>query len=419
MVSMATRPNPEQIFLFVNPTSGGNRGEAFMKVPQPFFVQLDDASGCRQVQLNIFSLLDGKSGNKPGFHKLREVVASNRGNPVRVIVGGGDGTIMWADGEVEKHGVSSAQVKYGIVPLGTGNDFSRVAGWGGKNPSKIDDRKGDYTELRNLVSKWATASSRPHDVWEVLLKVEDEEGAILKVDSSKNEVPLEGGNVKQKAFTMINYFSIGQESKVGIEFDKNRTKSQMCNLFVYAWQGVVAEMQCWSAQLINNLVDKLHVGNDATGRIVLDNDGEDDIPRMIGDPESLMFLNVNSYAGGNAQLWQKDAQVGVAPAPSANEIDLNSDPGDGRLEVVTLPSISNIALDKLSHQARRVHSGGPYHLQFVQDEEDPNDTYCQVDGEFFHLLNPEYARIKLKKKLQVLQYTGQVQEAESDDEVQF
>lgn len=423
---MAPR-RPEPIFVFVNPSSGGNKGQTFLQVPQPFIVKCDDG---HEVDVRIFSLTEGESGKKRGFQLLREALASNGGAPIRLIVGGGDGTVMWADGEVEKHGVHSSQILYGIIPLGTGNDFSRVAGWGGKNPTNINDPGSDFAELRAMANRWAKAKPRPHDCWEVTIKVEDEFGEIKKVNSQKVEESLGSGveeslgsgaaqgALKQKSFTMINYFSVGQESKVGIEFDKNRTKSQACNLFVYAWQGVVAELQCWSKQLINNLVDTLHAGTDINAPIVLDNDGDDDaVPRMIGDPESLMFLNVNSYAGGAAHLWQKDGKIGVKPAPKPAEINVEGNPGDGRIEVVTLPNIANIALDKIQHAARRVHSGGPYFLHFVQDahEENDNDTYCQVDGEFFHLINPESARIVLKKKLQVLQNSDTIDE-DSDDE---
>eukprot|EP00439_Symbiodinium_sp_Y106_P017090 s5779_g2.t1 len=128
---------PEDMFLFVNPGSGGNKGKIFLDAPKPFIVECPDR---KKVNLHIFSMLEGSSGNKPGFHKLREVCSRRPGTPVRAIVGGGDGTVMWADSEATKHGIQTpTQVAWGIVPLGTGNDFSRVAGWGGNNPEGIDE----------------------------------------------------------------------------------------------------------------------------------------------------------------------------------------------------------------------------------------------------------------------------------------
>ena len=49
----------------------------------------------------------------------------------RVIVCGGDGTVMWVVEELVKHQIDLTRCPIGIIPFGTGNDFSRVLGWGG------------------------------------------------------------------------------------------------------------------------------------------------------------------------------------------------------------------------------------------------------------------------------------------------
>ena len=36
---------------------------------------------------------------------------------------------------------------------------------------------------------------------------------------------------------MSNYMSVGAGARVGYGFDKNRTKSRLCNLCVYCWEG--------------------------------------------------------------------------------------------------------------------------------------------------------------------------------------
>jgi len=51
---------------------------------------------------------------------------------LRVVVGGGDGTVLWVVNEMIKTGIDLNSVPIGIIPFGTGNDFSRVLGWGGK-----------------------------------------------------------------------------------------------------------------------------------------------------------------------------------------------------------------------------------------------------------------------------------------------
>ena len=49
-----------------------------------------------------------------------------------MVVGGGDGTVLWVVEEMLKAGIDFNKCALGVIPFGTGNDFSRVLGWGGK-----------------------------------------------------------------------------------------------------------------------------------------------------------------------------------------------------------------------------------------------------------------------------------------------
>eukprot|EP00933_Yihiella_yeosuensis_P031548 TRINITY_DN2511_c4_g1_i1.p1 TRINITY_DN2511_c4_g1~~TRINITY_DN2511_c4_g1_i1.p1 ORF type:complete len:412 (-),score=85.11 TRINITY_DN2511_c4_g1_i1:96-1331(-) len=403
----------EEIFLFVNPKSGGNKGQVFLTAPQPFNVDV----GGRTVNLNIYSQLEGKSGDKEGYKHLKKVIQQSGGKPIRAVVGGGDGTVMWFDCEATKHGIdTSKDVIIGIMPLGTGNDFSRVAGWGGKNPQDVD--RDDFQVIKDLVVQWAHAQGRPHDVWEVTLNVSEAHGELRQMGQAvgytpgleKSEKVLEE---KSKSLDMINYFSIGQDSQVGMHFDKHRTKSQSCNLFVYACSGLTQELECWNQQHVTDFVANLYEGVDTSGTCVMESDQDHDGPELLGNPQSLMFLNVDSFAGGNAHFWQKDTAIGVEPPPEASKIDVIQDPGDGKLEVVALPDVLNIASDKIMHMAKRIYSGGPYYIQYYEDEEEDIHVFCQVDGEFYHMVNPESTTVTRKKVIQVLQ---RVADEESEDE---
>ena len=60
-------------------------------------------------------------------HRLQIWKTMNR--RFRVVVCGGDGTIGWIFTALEEEGLAD-RAEVAIVPLGTGNDLSRVLGWG-------------------------------------------------------------------------------------------------------------------------------------------------------------------------------------------------------------------------------------------------------------------------------------------------
>lgn len=57
--------------------------------------------------------------------------------PVKVIVCGGDGTVLWVVEEIVKAKIDLENIIIGIIPIGTGNDFSRATGWGGEQTIMI------------------------------------------------------------------------------------------------------------------------------------------------------------------------------------------------------------------------------------------------------------------------------------------
>lgn len=134
-------PPPEHgqvfIFLFVNPTSGGNAAGAFTNAG------LNHATLSQPtVDLYIADIRDGPSGQKPAFRQMRELVegikareAHKGPKPDRVfaIMAGGDGTILWGISEMWEHGIDDSIVTIGVIPYGTGNDFARALDWNAFN----------------------------------------------------------------------------------------------------------------------------------------------------------------------------------------------------------------------------------------------------------------------------------------------
>ncbi len=81
------------------------------------------------IRMGFFNLNSPASKND-GLYRLSKSL--NKRRQCRVIVCGGDGTVLWVVEELVRYGIDTLEVPIGIIPIGTGNDFSRAMGWGGK-----------------------------------------------------------------------------------------------------------------------------------------------------------------------------------------------------------------------------------------------------------------------------------------------
>ena len=72
-----------------------------------------------------------KVNREEGFMRMKKIQMENENNKCYVIVCGGDGTVMWVVTEMVKYDIKILSAPIAIIPLGTGNDFSRELGWGG------------------------------------------------------------------------------------------------------------------------------------------------------------------------------------------------------------------------------------------------------------------------------------------------
>uniref|UniRef100_A0A8C7YWD6 Diacylglycerol kinase n=1 Tax=Oryzias sinensis TaxID=183150 RepID=A0A8C7YWD6_9TELE len=179
MLKPLPSPLMKPILVFVNPKSGGNQGA---KLLQMFMWILNP----RQV----FDLSQGG---------LREALELYRKVPnLRILACGGDGTVGWILSALDELQMNP-QPPVAVLPLGTGNDLARTLNWG-----------GGYTD--EPVSK-------------VLCHVED--GSVVQLDRwnlsvEKSSPQPEEGTQKLPLDVFNNYFSLGFDAHVTLEFHESR-----------------------------------------------------------------------------------------------------------------------------------------------------------------------------------------------------
>ncbi|CAL1543259.1 unnamed protein product [Lymnaea stagnalis] len=213
-----------------------------------------------------------------------------------LLVSGGDGTIGWVLTAIEKLGLENSP-RVCILPLGTGNDLSRVLGWG-------EGYSGDV-EVTAILDNVEKARPVQLDRWTVDIK----------------HVKHFGFSRPSKTFIMNNYLSVGVDALVTLNFHKQRESwpaffaHRFINKFCYFTYGTkdVLEREC------KDLHKKL--------KLELDNK-EVILPEL----EGIVVLNISSWGGG-CQPWGNSQESGM----SQPRYD------DGKLEVMGLFSSFHIA----------------------------------------------------------------------------
>jgi diacylglycerol kinase (ATP) len=73
---------------------------------------------------------------------------------VKVIICGGDGTVLWVVQLLAEQGINTSFISFGVIPIGTGNDFSRSLGWGG---TPLTIRHDHLDPLKRRIVQWLEA----------------------------------------------------------------------------------------------------------------------------------------------------------------------------------------------------------------------------------------------------------------------
>lgn len=408
---MANPTHPTvQVVVFANPTSGDGRAAEYLGAlgKEPTVFQLHKCGA--HVTVRAYDVREGPSGAKPGMQLLLALTQEGGAQPVRVLAAGGDGTVMWVISEMVKTGVDTNRVAVGHIPFGTGNDFARSTGWGRDAPDfLIGD---DMRYLQRDIRRWVMAKVAPFDVWEVemttavsggFLFVHGTEKGFTEEDKARHGLlELQPGQWRMTK-PMVNYFSFGSVDRMGLGFEKRRTRSRLGNELRYAFEGV-KKLTLRPAPLVSDVLSTLTVVQAETSirRIPF----ASPVSSQYGE---LLFLNVPSFAGG-ATPW-----AWATTAPGCEAL-LSQHPGDGRLEVMTYRSGLDAALDAANAKVRlpgrgkglRVAScSGPFMCDFLDPSlarytSNDGRVYFQVDGEFFVIRHPKQVVVRHQRKVQVM-----------------
>ncbi|KAJ8929806.1 hypothetical protein NQ314_017403 [Rhamnusium bicolor] len=219
---------------------------------------------------------------------------------VQILVGGGDGTISWVLTTSHKLDLDVPEPPLAIIPLGTGNDLSRVLGWGKANTPELN--------VDEILTNIQEARTSELDRWKV------------EVTSTRHL----GLKLPSKTYFMYNYLSIGVDAQVALNFHRTRDSafyvygSRLFNKLLYLCFGTqqVVTADCKN---LEKRVDLYLDGNHIS------------LPEL----ESIVVLNISSWGAG-VNLW------GIrGDCPNK----LNQSYHDGVLEVIRLKEKAPIQID--------------------------------------------------------------------------
>lgn len=335
-------PSPllKPLLVFINPKSGGNQGA---KLVHKFCWWLNP----RQV----FDL--SQADPKFGLEMYKKVPN------LQILACGGDGTVGWILSVIDSLGIHPAP-PVAIMPLGTGNDLSRTLNWGGGYTDEPISKVLTYVEEGQIVQL---------DRWDIQsCPYEDGENETNSEESLSDKLPLDIFN---------NYFSLGADAQVALEFHESREanpekfQSRFWNKMFYAGAGG-RDLLKRSCKNVADHIQLICDGKDLTSKV------------QELKLHCLLFLNIPRYASGTTP-WGNPNAIGFEPQRH----------DDGHIEVIGFTYSSLATLYMGGHGERIIQCS---HVKLITKKSIP----MQVDGEPCRL-RPSVIQIKLRNQANMIQ----------------
>lgn len=328
----------------------------------------------------------------------------------RIVVAGGDGSVKWVV-EILSNLELARYPPLAVMPVGTGNELSRVSGWGIDNiwgTDKLD-------EYCNLVingavydlDMWDIQMDRAIDVVEQKIyehrivdhhdenpipenqvdehpseHVSEQHKLVINpspVDGKSDDDHVEVMDIRPKSLgsrkisrivsridndqKLIGFFTLGLDAKIGVKYHKYRSQVRASGENVANVNKSRALHAWWAVQMLTkrgkNIHDDLDLYVDGT---------HIPLPKGI---QNLMFHNIHSSSGGTF-FWSDKKST---PSDRLKEFSPLST-SDGKIEVSSIRSVTHLVASRIqvSH-AIRLAQGSRIELRVRKD------IAAQLDGE--------------------------------------
>ena len=267
----------KSLIIFCNPLSGNKEGRIILNMMDHYiskekyrlidYQYLLTGKKYEPIKAIFFDLInkeDNNKGQKLLKHTAERCIINKENNlpenfwKIKVLIAGGDGTILSMVDSFIKNGIDINFCTFGHIPLGTANDLSNSLGFS----DHISLTEGDMDGLYSILKKYYDAQFGKVDIWKIDLQLDTNEGEIIiNKKTGKDILKDENGNIiKRYMRSFINYISLGYDARVGYNFDSHRTNSRCLNKCVYFIEGT-KKMFCRKTIPVKKFIETFTVYN--------------------------------------------------------------------------------------------------------------------------------------------------------------